>query len=204
MPFASLAPPVSTVTGGPFAVVIRCFCSLRRSLSPVPASSDSRTSRPRNGSSFQPSAVSVSCPLLRHWDVAASCSRRSDRVLSGFLSPRGLPGVLSTADGISLCTPRSWGTSRFFSTVNKTSRESGMSPPQTSTWLEVERVRPQVPSAFDGTYQWPEAAPNPLDIKRENFHAFMHGKSERFSRELKVSTPLKAAACPSVYHGSSV
>ncbi|PFH35331.1 hypothetical protein BESB_062180 [Besnoitia besnoiti] len=54
------------------------------------------------------------------------------------------------------------------------------------TWLEVERARPRVPNAFDGTYQWPQAAPNPLEIKRETFQAFMHGKTERFSRELKV------------------
>lgn len=57
---------------------------------------------------------------------------------------------------------------------------------KSTTWLEVERMRPRAPNPWDGTYQWPAAAPDPLEIKRESFHAFMHGKQEMFSRELKV------------------
>ncbi|OEH79465.1 uncharacterized protein LOC34619700 [Cyclospora cayetanensis] len=52
---------------------------------------------------------------------------------------------------------------------------------------EVEAQRPLAPDPYDGTYQRPQGAPDPRSISREQFHQFMYGKPQRFSKELKVA-----------------
>ncbi|PHJ22119.1 transmembrane protein [Cystoisospora suis] len=184
VPLASLTPSVPAISGELLSSVAReCCMSLRRLPSSIPATGSLHTSGHPNCPNSGHAEFSLRGPILPPRHVlrcrSSSCKRAS------LSSPRLLVSLFSSASfaGSGLPFLR---TSRFFSTLDKAGRASAASPRQTSTWLEVERVRPQVPSAFDGSYQWPEAAPNPLDIKRENFHAFMHGKTERFSRELKV------------------
>ncbi|KAL8428192.1 hypothetical protein Efla_005294 [Eimeria flavescens] len=87
----------------------------------------------------------------------------------------------------------SWGV-RSFSSLNPLSRvgkknESRRSPPeqQLPPWEEVEAQRPLAPDPYDGTYKMPCGAPDARSISRQQFHQFMKGKPQRFSKELKVA-----------------
>lgn len=51
----------------------------------------------------------------------------------------------------------------------------------------VEAQRPLAPDPYDGTYKMPQGAPDARNLTRQQFHQFMHGKPQRFSKELKVA-----------------
>lgn len=61
--------------------------------------------------------------------------------------------------------------------------QSGKEKPL-EVWEEIELNRPMVPS-LDG-YQRPRAAPLPSQLSREQYHQFMRGKPQAFSREFRV------------------
>ena len=52
---------------------------------------------------------------------------------------------------------------------------------------EVDAQRPLAPDPYDSTYKLPQGAPDARSLSRERFHQFMHGKPQRFSKELKVN-----------------
>ncbi|KAL8429823.1 hypothetical protein ACSSS7_006271 [Eimeria intestinalis] len=70
---------------------------------------------------------------------------------------------------------------------NKPSESSSSSSVQLPPWEEVEAQRPLAPDPYDGTYQMPRGAPDSRNISRQQFHQFMKGKPQRFSKELKVA-----------------
>lgn len=79
---------------------------------------------------------------------------------------------------------------RSFGSLRSSSLSGGKSvngaEQQMSPWDEVEAQRPLAPDPYDGTYQMPKGAPDPRNLSRQQFHQFMHGKPQRFSKELKV------------------
>ncbi|KAL8454932.1 hypothetical protein Emag_001298 [Eimeria magna] len=70
---------------------------------------------------------------------------------------------------------------------NKPSESSTSPSAQLPPWEEVEAQRPLAPDPYDGTYQMPQGAPDARNLSRQQFHQFMKGKPQRFSKELKVA-----------------
>ncbi|KAL8275804.1 hypothetical protein Esti_000367 [Eimeria stiedai] len=70
---------------------------------------------------------------------------------------------------------------------NKPSDNSSSPSVQLSPWEEVEAQRPLAPDPYDGTYEMPRGAPDVRNLSRQQFHQFMKGKPQRFSKELKVA-----------------
>ncbi|EPT26944.1 hypothetical protein TGME49_224340 [Toxoplasma gondii ME49] len=177
----------------PLSVCALQFSKSMHSSSCPSFSASSNSSSALLCSSFSPfSRLASSSPSSVSSSVSSSSSLRSRSSCScSPFSGRGRSGsspnaVSAACASLSPASP-SVVASRFsLRGMSSEPAEKSRKSSNSDTWLEVERARPRVPNAFDGTYSWPAGAPNPLDIHRESFQAFMHGKTERFSTELKV------------------
>lgn len=102
--------------------------------------------------------------------------------------------LIDEADGrrtpSQLMTPRGV---RSFGSLNLFAKNKGSAafPEDFHPADVVDAQRPLAPDPYDGTYRMPQGAPDARNLTRQQFHQFMHGKPQRFSRELKViSSPL--------------
>ena len=73
---------------------------------------------------------------------------------------------------------------RFFSTSTAVTPKHPETGRPLETWEEIDLNAPKIPT-LDG-YERPKGAPLPSDITREQYHRFMKGKPQRFTREFKA------------------
>ncbi|CDJ50667.1 hypothetical protein, conserved [Eimeria brunetti] len=121
--------------------------------------------------------------LLRAHTFQLSVHPKPPSLLPHFPSASGQGGSRSIASLTQLLKGRrSSGSSSSSNSAGSQARALNPHPAD-----QVEAQRPLAPNPYDGVYKMPEGAPDPHSLSRARFHQFMHGKPQRFSKELKVT-----------------